>query len=122
MGANPGFLVPAKALPGTPGPLAMEWMKKRSPEEATRSIFVHSQRQNGNSSPDVWISSKKDLHMMKNLLKNALVVLGLALCTCTAAHAIAFRPAAPEVDPSLAIGGFTLLAGTLAVLRVRRKK
>lgn len=60
---------------------------------------------------------------MKNLLKNALVVLGLALCTCTAAHALAFTLApAPEVDPSLAIGGFTLLAGTLAVLRVRRKK
>ncbi|MGA2085475.1 MAG: LPXTG cell wall anchor domain-containing protein [Terracidiphilus sp.] len=61
--------------------------------------------------------------MTKNLLKNALVVLGLALCTCTAAHALAFTLApAPEVDPSLAIGGFTLLAGTLAVLRVRRKK
>jgi LPXTG-motif cell wall-anchored protein len=28
----------------------------------------------------------------------------------------------PEVDPSLAISGLTLLAGTLAVLRVRRKK
>ncbi|MGA7316243.1 MAG: hypothetical protein WBX22_19990 [Silvibacterium sp.] len=29
---------------------------------------------------------------------------------------------APEVDPSLAIGGFSLLAGTLTVLRARRRK
>jgi hypothetical protein len=29
---------------------------------------------------------------------------------------------APEVDPNLAIGGFTLLAGTLTVMRSRRRK
>jgi LPXTG-motif cell wall-anchored protein len=29
---------------------------------------------------------------------------------------------APEVDPSLAIGGLTLLGGTLTVLRSRRRK
>jgi LPXTG-motif cell wall-anchored protein len=29
---------------------------------------------------------------------------------------------APEVDPSLALGGLTLLGGTLTVLRSRRKK
>lgn len=29
---------------------------------------------------------------------------------------------APEVDPSLAISGFSLLAGTLTVLRARRSK
>lgn len=29
---------------------------------------------------------------------------------------------APEVDPNLAIGGFTLLAGSLTVIRARRKK
>jgi hypothetical protein len=28
----------------------------------------------------------------------------------------------PEVDPNLAIGGLTLLAGTIAVLRIQRKK
>jgi len=28
---------------------------------------------------------------------------------------------APEIDPSLAIGGFTLLVGSLAVLRGRRR-
>jgi LPXTG-motif cell wall-anchored protein len=28
----------------------------------------------------------------------------------------------PEIDPSLAISGITLLAGSLAVLSVRRKK
>lgn len=58
--------------------------------------------------------------MTKNLLKYSLVMLGLALCTCTAAYAS--RPKVPEVDPSLAIGGLTLLAGTIAVLRIRRKK
>jgi hypothetical protein len=29
---------------------------------------------------------------------------------------------APEVDPSLAIGGLTLLGGTLTVIRSRRRK
>jgi hypothetical protein len=29
---------------------------------------------------------------------------------------------APEVDPSLAFGGFTLLAGTLMVMRSRRSR
>jgi LPXTG-motif cell wall-anchored protein len=29
---------------------------------------------------------------------------------------------APEVDPSMAIGGLTMLGGTLAVLRARRSK
>jgi hypothetical protein len=59
--------------------------------------------------------------MTKNLQKYALVVLGLALSTCTAAYGLAFKRT-PEVDPSLAIGGITLLAGTLAALRIRRKK
>jgi hypothetical protein len=63
---------------------------------------------------------RKDLHVTKNLLKNAFIVLGLALCTSTAAYA-GPHPA-PEVDPSMVIGGLTLLAGTLAVLRVRHKK
>lgn len=57
--------------------------------------------------------------MTKNQLKYSLVVLAVVLSTCTVAYA---RPRAPEVDPSLAIGGLTLLAGTIAVLRIRRKK
>lgn len=58
--------------------------------------------------------------MKKNLLMNTLVVLGLALGTCASAHAMAFK--GPEVDPGLVISGLTLLGGSLAVLRARRKK
>jgi LPXTG-motif cell wall-anchored protein len=61
------------------------------------------------------------MQMTKNLLKNTFVVLGFALASCIVAHGMAFDKR-PEVDPSLAISGLTLLAGTLAVLRVRRKK
>jgi hypothetical protein len=61
--------------------------------------------------------------MTKNLLKYALAVLALALGTCATAHAFVFSQRySPEIDPSLAVSGFTLLAGTIAVLRVRRKK
>jgi hypothetical protein len=64
---------------------------------------------------------RKDLHMTKNLLKYSLVVLGLALGACASAHGmVLFKK--PEVDPGLAISGLTLLAGTIAVLRVRRQK
>ena len=59
--------------------------------------------------------------MTKNLLKYSFVILSLALSSCTAAYGMAFKRL-PEVDPSLAIAGLTLLAGSLAVLRVRRKK
>jgi Na+/phosphate symporter len=59
--------------------------------------------------------------MTKTLLKYSLVVLGIALGTCTAAHGIAFSKK-PEIDPSLAVSALTLLAGSLAVLRVRRNK
>jgi LPXTG-motif cell wall-anchored protein len=59
--------------------------------------------------------------MTKSLLKYALVMLVLMLGTCATAHALMFAHR-PEVDPSLAIAGLTLLAGSLAVLRVRRKK
>jgi LPXTG-motif cell wall-anchored protein len=58
---------------------------------------------------------------MKSLMKSALVILGIALCTSSAAYAHS-SGYGPEIDPSLAVGGLTLLAGTLAVLRVRRKK
>ena len=61
--------------------------------------------------------------MKMGLLKYALPMLGLALATSTSAHAVAFFiPPVPEIDPSLAIGAFTLLAGSLVVLRARRKK
>lgn len=64
--------------------------------------------------------------MTKNQLKYSLVMLGLALGTCSAAYGFAFgpnpNPHVPEIDPSLAIGGLTLLAGSIAVLRIRRRK
>jgi hypothetical protein len=64
--------------------------------------------------------------MKKNLLMNTLVVLGLVLGTCASAHGMVFGgriPAStPEIDPSLAISGLTLLAGSLAVLRAKRSK
>jgi len=47
--------------------------------------------------------------------------MGILLSTCAPAHALMFRHS-PEVDPSLAIGALTLLAGSLAVLGIRRKK
>ncbi len=59
--------------------------------------------------------------MTKNLLKYALITLGFAFGTCTYAHALLFRHS-PEVDPSLAVSALTLLAGSLAVARIRRKK
>ena len=72
---------------------------------------------------------------MKNLLQYSCVALALALCGTASlsaernspvserrvAHTPRARGAAPEVDPSLAIGGITLLAGSLTVLRARRR-
>ncbi len=58
---------------------------------------------------------------MKSFMKYALGVLGILLVTCTTAHALMFRYT-PEVDPSLAISALTLLAGSLAVLGIRRGK
>jgi hypothetical protein len=59
--------------------------------------------------------------MKKNLLMNTVIVLGFVLGACASAHGMAFFKK-PEVDPSLAISGLTLLAGTLAVMRARLKK
>ena len=71
---------------------------------------------------------------MSNILKFALLTLVLAVGGNTAAHA---NPAAtpcastnpsckpktaPEVDPSLAVVGVSLLAGILTVLRARKPK
>jgi len=56
-------------------------------------------------------------------LKYALPMLGLVLAASASAHGLAlFKPRLPEVDPSLAVGAFTMLAGSLAVMRARRKK
>ena len=76
---------------------------------------------------------------MKNLLKYAFLGLALTLSVSTNAHAgdwgwrlpkppppppppLPKRNLAPEVDPSLAISGLALLAGTLTVVRARRAK
>ncbi len=71
---------------------------------------------------------------MKNFLKYSLLALALTLTFNSSAKAeprgrdhheppICKEPnTAPEVDPSLAIGGLTLLAGGLTVLRTRRQK
>jgi len=48
------------------------------------------------------------------------IVLGLALSA--SATAFAGPPHTPEVDPGMAVSGLTLFVGSLAVLRVRRKK
>lgn len=66
---------------------------------------------------------RKDLHVTKGLLKYSFVVLSLGVCACTTAYGMAFKIVhVPEVDPSLAIGSLTLLVGTIAVLRIQRKK
>lgn len=76
---------------------------------------------------------------MTKYLKLSLLALTLVLSTSPSAHAFGgglfgwFPPpppppshpapsTAPEVDPSLAFGGLTLLGGTLTVLRSRRRK
>jgi hypothetical protein len=72
---------------------------------------------------------------MINLLKYSTLALAAALSLSTFAHAWdgdhdkhhdPDQPrdpkSAPEVDPSLALGGFTLLAGTLTVVRSRRRR
>jgi protein-S-isoprenylcysteine O-methyltransferase Ste14 len=68
------------------------------------------------------MAAREDLLRMKNLLRYALGLLGILLGTCATAHALMFRYTTPEVDPSLAISALTLLAGSLAVLGVRRGK
>lgn len=47
-GANLGLLVPAKALPGTLGPFALERMRNGSPAGATGVYWSVAERQNGN--------------------------------------------------------------------------
>lgn len=69
---------------------------------------------------DFLVTTRKELLVTKNLLKSS-VVLGIMFGACAAAHGLAFGHG-PEIDPSLAISAITLLAGSLAVLRVRHKK
>jgi hypothetical protein len=62
---------------------------------------------------------------MKNLLQCAFLTLALLVAASTVATAQAsgpLRQSAPEVDPSLAVVGISLLAGTLTVARARRRK
>lgn len=62
--------------------------------------------------------------MTKKLFESALILVGLVLCTCATANALAFKVpyTSPEIDSGLAVSAFTLLAGSIAVLRTRRKK
>jgi len=60
---------------------------------------------------------------MNNLMKSTLVVLGFVLGTCTASFAMVFGThRGPEIDPGLTIDALALLAGTLTVLHIRRRK
>ncbi len=71
---------------------------------------------------------------MKNLLKYSLLALVFSVVGSTRVHAGSpdgscprdqvqgENNCAPEVDPSMAIAGFTLLAGAVTVLRARRSK
>jgi hypothetical protein len=56
---------------------------------------------------------------MKNLLKYASLALIVAFAGSTTALAAV---GVPEVDPTMAITGFALLAGAVTVLRGRRRK
>jgi hypothetical protein len=57
---------------------------------------------------------------MKTAWKYSFYLLGLVLLMSARAHAC--DNLAPEVDPSLAVGGLTFLGGTLAVLRSRLRR
>lgn len=74
---------------------------------------------------------------MRNVTKHGFVLLMFVIGASMAAHAdpcvtadvaSAATPSdcnkntAPEVDPSLAVAGISLLAGTLAVVRTRNRK
>ena len=75
---------------------------------------------------------------MTNTLKRSILALALVASANTFAHAgdprrlppqnpVVTPPRggpnhAPEVDPNLALGGFTLVAGMLTVLRSRRSR
>ena len=71
---------------------------------------------------------------MKKLFRYSTIALGLVLGAGALAHAWGdpkpwphdpgkpAAPSAPEVDPNLAIGGITLVAGALTVMRAGKRK
>jgi len=65
---------------------------------------------------------------MKTFLKYSLLAMALSLTASPRAHAgdtprpTAAPKTAPEVDPTLAVTGLALLAGSLSVVRARRSK
>jgi hypothetical protein len=60
--------------------------------------------------------------MNRNWLRIAVILSGFAFGVTASAHAAVLFFPSPEVDPTLAIGALTLVAGTVAVLRARRGK
>ena len=62
---------------------------------------------------------------MKNLLKCTLLGMTLTFAASTAANADVtppIRQTAPEIDPSMAVVGISFVAGTLTVIRARKRK
>ena len=61
--------------------------------------------------------------MRKNLMRDALLVIGFLLASGATANAMALYHLwpVPEIDPSLAVGAVALLAGSIAVLRAQRR-
>ena len=65
---------------------------------------------------------RKDLLVTRNLIKYILFF-GILFGICVPSYGLVFHgQPTPEIDPSLAISAITLLAGSLAVLRIRRSK
>jgi hypothetical protein len=60
--------------------------------------------------------------MKRNWRRIAVILSGFAFGLTGAAHAAVLFYPGPEVDPTLAVGALTLVAGTVAVLRARRGK
>jgi hypothetical protein len=60
--------------------------------------------------------------MKKNWLRIGIFFSGFVFCLTGTAHAAVMFYPSPEVDPTLAVGALTLVAGTVAVLRARRSK
>ena len=61
--------------------------------------------------------------MRRNFTKYSFVVLAVSLAICPMAFSTPSGPYNhPEIDPGMAVSAITLLAGSLAVLRIRRQK
>jgi hypothetical protein len=65
---------------------------------------------------------------MKSILKYSILAVSLSLTAIPSARADRNKPTpghertAPEIDPSLALSGLALLAGSLSVVHARRSK